>query len=248
MRAEAEHVELHQLDRGWRLRPATPAQVEAARQLVDDCPPILVRSPGNVLVDGHLRVDAALAAGRTKLPVRYTTGTDAKDVELALVANAAPGRPLTTRDRRAAATRLLQLRPEWSARRVARIAGLSPTTVATLPRPTVQNGHSDVRQGDDGRRRPAMPAVAAERRQRVRTLLLANELSPAQIAHETGVARSTVYRLRQQLATERHAANWGGFGRILDWLRRVLRAITPWRAAARRAAPSSAAASSTTAP
>nr|AVW82900.1 transcriptional regulator [Nocardia interforma ATCC 21072] len=137
---------------------------------VEDLPPIVVHRHSMRVIDGVHRVQAALARGEGEIAVIFFDGDDAAAFVLAVEANGGHGLPLTLADRRAAALRIVRAYPEWSDRRVASVAGISPKTVGAvrarmsseeIPQPT----H---RVGLDGRSRPvhprAEPARATEER------------------------------------------------------------------------------------
>ena len=141
-------------------------------ELGGDWPPILVTKDLHV-VDGHHRVVAARRLRKRTIAVEELSELDgaAALVEAAATANAFHGLPLTRADRRCIVDRLLQLAPEWSDRRIAAAAGVSPTTVGTRrramqplapaeaaeTRPDVRTGHLNVRVGRDGKKYPAPP-------------------------------------------------------------------------------------------
>jgi hypothetical protein len=87
--------------------------------------------------------------------VRFFNGTAEEAFVLAVEANIAHGLPLTPKDRKAAAARILQMFPAWSDRLIASTSGLSHHTVAVLRRDlsTGQIAQINKRLGRDGKTR-----------------------------------------------------------------------------------------------
>lgn len=113
------------------------AHIRALEDAVASWPPLVAVAPPSggrpVLADGYHRVAAAQNLGLATVPVRIVPMPADGDLHaLAFALNAAHGRHLTLTDRRAFAERSLRQRPEVSNMEVARRAGLSPTTVATI--------------------------------------------------------------------------------------------------------------------
>ncbi|MFE3652083.1 ParB/RepB/Spo0J family partition protein [Streptomyces sp. NPDC059152] len=161
-------------------------------------PPIVVQRGTLRVVDGVHRVRAAQRLGRDTIEARFFEGTDEDAFVLAVELNSSHGLPLSLGDRTAAANRILATHAAWSDRRIARVTGLSPTTVGSLrKRVTVQNGHLDTRMGSDGRVRPL--DSASGRRVAGQVLTEQPELSLRQVAKLAGVAPSTVRDVRDRL-------------------------------------------------
>ncbi|HEY3872261.1 MAG TPA: ParB/RepB/Spo0J family partition protein [Actinocrinis sp.] len=117
-------------------------------------PPILVHRHTMRVVDGMHRYRAALLRGDVEIEVTYLDGDDEDVFVHAVAANVAHGLPLSLRDRRAAALRILKTHPDWSDRSVATTTGLSPKTVGAVRRgASVEIPQSGSRLGRDGRRR-----------------------------------------------------------------------------------------------
>lgn len=138
--------------------------VRALQEASEGWPPLAVVRQGTayVLVDGFHRLAAAQNLGLTRVPVRVVSPPEDGDLRaLAFALNAVHGRPLGLPDRRAEAVRLLNQGPEVSNMEVARRAGLSPTTVATI-RERLEREDSlesaTERIGADGTRYPATPS------------------------------------------------------------------------------------------
>lgn len=111
--------------------------------------PVLVTHDGR-LVDGRHRLEAAVARGEEQLAVIEVDVDDELEALVASArANAHRGLPMTTTERRALVTELLIRAPEWADRRIAAVAGVSPTTVGAVRR--ASGVHSGQRVGRDGR-------------------------------------------------------------------------------------------------
>lgn len=128
-------------------------------------PPILVHRSTMRVIDGAHRLRAAELTGRETIAVEFFDGDEDEAFVRAVQANVGHGLPLTLADRTAAATRFVRTHPDWSDRRIAGLAGLSPKTVgAVRARSTEEIPQSTVRVGRDGRarhlpRRKASPAI-----------------------------------------------------------------------------------------
>ncbi|GAB2847053.1 ParB/RepB/Spo0J family partition protein [Lentzea nigeriaca] len=133
---------------------------------VDDLPPILVHRRTMRVIDGVHRVQAALARGEDTIQVMFFDGDEAAAFVLAVEANGGHGLPLTLADRKAAAARIVRTYPEWSDRRIAAVAGISPKTAGALRArmSSEEIPQSRERVGLDGRaRRVAPPRTAPAR-------------------------------------------------------------------------------------
>jgi len=124
-----------------------------------DMPPIIVFQPTMQVIDGMHRLTAAQRRQQDTIAVRFFDGTAEEAFVLAVAANIAHGLPLTPKDRKAAAARILQMFPDWSDRRIASTSGLSHHTVAVIRRDpsTGQIAQINKRLGRDGKTR-ALPA------------------------------------------------------------------------------------------
>ncbi|AYN43493.1 transcriptional regulator [Streptomyces dangxiongensis] len=163
-----------------------------------DIEPILVHRDTRYVVDGMHRLKAARLRGEETIPVRYLDGPVSEIFLRAVEANVTHGLPLTLKDRKAAAGRILASHPDLSDRAVARITGLSPKTVGAVRRASSEDvPQSEVRVGADGRSRPL---DAARRREAARAFLA--ECPGAtlhQIAASAGVSISTACEIRQRV-------------------------------------------------
>lgn len=141
-----------------RLRGESKSHTESMINSAD-MPPIVVFQPTMQVIDGMHRLTAARRRQQDVIAVRFFNGTAEEAFVLAVAANIAHGLPLTPKDRKAAAARILQMFPDWSDRRIASTSGLSHHTVAVIRREpaTGQIAQINKRLGRDGRTR-ALPA------------------------------------------------------------------------------------------
>lgn len=162
----------------------------------DDLPPILVHRPTMTVIDGAHRLRVVELLGEDRIAVRFFDGDQEDARLLAVAANIAHGRPLSTTDRTAAAMRIFSAHPQWSDRAVAVVAGLSPKKIGRLRR-EMALPQSDSRVGRDGRVRPI---DTAHRRERAGELIRTNPgFSLRQIAAEVGLAPATVADVRNRI-------------------------------------------------
>jgi ParB-like chromosome segregation protein Spo0J len=178
---------------------------EHARTLAESdvpLPPLLVHRSTMRVIDGLHRLRAAELQGKREIDVRFVDGDEASSFVLAVEANIAHGLPLSLADRKAAATRIIGLYPQWSDRKIASVTGLSRTTISAVRvRPTDRERQLDTRIGLDGRRRPL---DSAERRDAVERLLLKHpKASLRGIARRAGVSPETVRGMRVRLHASR---------------------------------------------
>lgn len=172
--------------------------LEHIRNLADaqaDLPPITVHRKTMRVIDGVHRLYAARLSGRSTIPVRFFDGDEDDAYVFAVRANVTHGLPLSILDRKAAAARIFTVRPQWSDRMIASVAGLAPGTVAQLRRESgVEPGE---RVGQDGRVRPTN---RLERRRHARALMLAEpDLSLRQVARLAGISPETARAVRSRL-------------------------------------------------
>jgi ParB-like chromosome segregation protein Spo0J len=167
-------------------------------QIESRLPPILVHRRSMRVIDGMHRVRAAELAGRETIEAVFFDGDEHAAFVLAVRENIAHGLPLSLADRKAAAARMIDARPEMSDRSIARAAGLSGKTVGAI---RVRSGNaralSAVTVGRDGRVRPINPEAG---RRRARELIEAHPTaSLRQIARQAGVSAGTVGAVRRQM-------------------------------------------------
>ncbi|RLU90572.1 transcriptional regulator [Streptomyces griseocarneus] len=160
--------------------------------------PILVHRDTRRVVDGMHRLQAARLRGEELIPVRYLDGPVGEVFIHSVVANVAHGLPLTLKDRKAAAGRILLSHPNLSDRAIGRITGLSPKTVGVVRRASTEEiPQSKVRVGADGRSRPL---DAARRREAARAFLAEHAGATLhEIAASAGVSISTACEIRQRV-------------------------------------------------
>ncbi|MFJ2786651.1 MULTISPECIES: ParB/RepB/Spo0J family partition protein [unclassified Streptomyces] len=172
--------------------------IQALAESGEEFPPIVVDAATMRVIDGAHRVRAAALRGLREIRARLYEAAGEEAFVLAVLLNSRHGLPLTAADRRAAAKRIMTGSPGWSDRRIARLAGLSPTTVAALRRrSTVRNEQSDTRVGADGR---ARPVSGVEGRLQARELLIGRpDLSLREVARVAGISPSTAADVKARL-------------------------------------------------
>jgi ParB-like chromosome segregation protein Spo0J len=181
-----------------RVSGESAEHVEMLAAMEDQLPPILVHRASMRVIDGMHRLKVAKLKGQETISVRFFDGGEADAFVLAVKSNIAHGLPLSLADRKRAVERMIRSHPQWSARMVASIAGISPGTVAEIRRRAVgEPAEGDVRIGQDGRVRPLN---GAEGRRVARELILENpDLSLRQVARSAGVSPETVRNLKKRL-------------------------------------------------
>jgi hypothetical protein len=167
--------------------------------------PILIHEASGVVIDGVHRLAAARLLGMARIEASlFSGGPDEALIEF-VRRNVHHGLPLTLRERKCAAGRVLGVHPQWSDRRVAGICALSPKTVGRL-RVVSSDGRSEeipqldnrVRMGRDNRLRPVDNASV---RERVAAAIRAQpEASLRCVAAEVGVSPETVRSVRLSLS------------------------------------------------
>jgi ParB-like chromosome segregation protein Spo0J len=106
------------------------AAVQSYMEVLDAMPPIVVFD-GGLVADGFHRVEAAKRLGRSKIEATVKRGDRTKALIFAATANTTHGKPLTQKERRAAAERLLRM-TKRSLRVIATELGMSPSTVEEI--------------------------------------------------------------------------------------------------------------------
>ncbi|MFB6719662.1 ParB N-terminal domain-containing protein [Kribbella sp. NPDC056345] len=162
-----------------------------------ELPPIIVRRHSWQIIDGLHRWRATQLRGLREIAVEVVDDDDDEAFLRALRANAGHGLPLTLDDRRAAAERILSIKPEWSDRAIGRETGLSGKTVAVIRRADGAFSEGGARHGLDGRVRPIDPA--AGRRLAGEFLKRRPEASLREVAKFAGISASTVRDVKQRL-------------------------------------------------
>ncbi|MFI5735145.1 hypothetical protein ACIA49_33850 [Kribbella sp. NPDC051587] len=166
----------------------------------DDLPPIVVDRKTGAVIDGWHRIEAAVINGKQQIRAVYFDGTVEESLILAVQSNVAHGLPLSIADRRTAATRILDVRPDLSDRMIARASGLSARTISAIREcSTAQRPHSNTRTGRDGRVRPLSSAEG--RLAAVEVLTKRPEASLRAIAKEAGISVSTARDVRERFVS-----------------------------------------------
>lgn len=153
------------VDHGLREDGLDPHHVEALCELGGQWSPVLVWGPDNLVIDGAHRVAAAQRLGITTIPAQSFDGSMVDAFVESVQRNSKHGLPLTLRDRIRAARRIVRVLPEWSDRRIAKVCGLSSTTVGKVRHDasTSEAPHAPTRVGIDGRKRPVEPGTTRQR-------------------------------------------------------------------------------------
>jgi ParB-like chromosome segregation protein Spo0J len=181
-----------------RTEATDPQHVAALAEVLSDVPPILVQASTLRVIDGVHRVLAARSVGRTTIRAVIFEGDETAAHIEAVHRNVRHGKPLTLAEREAAASKFLELVPEWSDRRIAIVSGISPKTVARLrERATVDSAQLRARVGRDGRVRSVDSSEV--RRLVVEALRADPEASSRAIARRTGASQGTVRDVRERL-------------------------------------------------
>lgn len=163
-------------------------------------PPILVHHPTMRVVDGMHRLAAARVNGLAEIEARLVYGEEAGMFCLGVKANVTHGLPLSLADRRAAAARIIGLRPELSDRSIARMAGLTHTTVTTIRESTAHGTAAPRRVGADGRVRPL--TAAAGRLAASEVIARRPEASLREIAREAGISIGTAQDVKRRVLAD----------------------------------------------
>ncbi|WP_280240924.1 ParB/RepB/Spo0J family partition protein [Nocardia abscessus] len=172
--------------------------VRRLAEVIEQLPPVSVHYGTTRVIDGMHRVAAARLNGLHTIRVQFLFG-DLDDAFLwAVRANATHGLPLSSTDRRAAATRIIRTHPELSDRRIAGLAGLAPATIGSLRSGMRDHGHAALREGRDGRVRP-LNAVDG-RLAASRIIAVRPEASLREIAREAGISLGTARDVRLRVA------------------------------------------------
>ncbi|MGW0247564.1 ParB/RepB/Spo0J family partition protein [Nocardia goodfellowii] len=144
-----------------RVREVDVAHAQVLAQVESPLPPILVHRSTMQVIDGLHRLHAAKSKGQQTIRVRFFEGSAEEAFVLAVEANSEHGLPLTLKDRKAAALRLMVMYPLWSDRRVAAVAGLDHKTVGAIRRRAGgEIPQTSRRLGRDGRVRRLREPVA----------------------------------------------------------------------------------------
>lgn len=149
------------------------------------------------VIDGMHRLRAAKLKGERTIAVKFFDGTEDAAFVLAVQANITHGMPLSLKERRAAALRILSRQPHMSDRSIADATGLSAKTVNALRSSTADLPQSNARVGKDGRQRPVSPE---EGRRRTADVIAANPDAPLrEVARRAGVSLGTAHAVRKRI-------------------------------------------------
>jgi ParB-like chromosome segregation protein Spo0J len=144
------------------------AHVQFLAQLEGRWSPILIARDSFQIIDGIHRLHAARLLGLAEIECAFFDGQPEAAYVEAIRRNAQHGLVLTLKDRKHAAAQLLRFGFPWSDRRIARLVGMSPTTVGSI-RAEISCMNDPVgriaarRIGVDGRQRPTDKAAAYQR-------------------------------------------------------------------------------------
>lgn len=195
-----EKVPINALSAGESPRVAgeDPDHIKILADLEVNLPPIVVHRATMRVIDGMHRLRAAILRRAEFVEVYFFDGSEADALVLAIKLNSMHGLPLSLADREAAAQRIIRFHPEWSDRRIAKVAGLAPTTVGSIRRrSSVQNERSKPRVGADGRVRPKDSATG---RQLAGDLMRENpNISLREAARAAGISLATASDVRVRL-------------------------------------------------
>ncbi|MEV5847799.1 ParB N-terminal domain-containing protein [Streptomyces sp. NPDC051985] len=171
----------------------------AISAVLAELPPIIVHRATMRVIDGLHRLRAAELREWESVAAHLVDGEEIDTLILAVQTNLSGIRPLSPTDRKAAAARIIALRPDWSDRAIGPITGLSAKTVREVRRAqsTAAPAAQTERVGRDGRVRPVNPA---ERRRRAAELIRQAPDTPLrQIAKAVGISPETARSVRNQL-------------------------------------------------
>jgi ParB-like chromosome segregation protein Spo0J len=170
-------------------------------ELDGNWPPILVDGDNFTIIDGYYRYLAARSLGHAYIYCHYFKGDSESAYVEAVRRNTKHGLPLTPEERKNAACRLIEVKPDWSDGRIAQICSLSPTTVGRIRKslacPTIPAQDMDKRVGRDNRSRPCNSVEA--RRQIADAIDSQPDASLRKIASLVGCSPETVRSVRSAL-------------------------------------------------
>src|SRR5437899_452467 len=122
-------------------------------------PPILIDRRTMRVIDGTHRLAAAILRGVGTIAVEYFDGDLEEAFIAAVLANRYDCLPLTASDRKAAAARIVRVRPWWSDRTVAEIAGVPSGAIAVIRSRSTSTRRVAAKQAMDAH--PDVPLRAA---------------------------------------------------------------------------------------
>lgn len=172
--------------------------VRVLAEVYEFLPPILVNRSTSKVVDGMHRLHAAQLRGEKTIFVYFCDVEPDQEFALAVACNSVHGLRLSLDERRRAARRVVATHSCWSDRRIARIVGLSPSTVGLMRKLCEGFEQAPARIGDDGKVRPV---DSAARRERAAQILRDNPaLSLRQVSEACGISPATVLDVRNCLS------------------------------------------------
>jgi hypothetical protein len=135
-----------------RLAGVNADHVRLLSECMEDLPPIIVHRATMQVVDGVHRLHAARINGNSTIRVQFFDGDMTAAFVVAVHSNVQHGMPLSLAERTLAGSRIVRSYPQWSDRKIASVAGLSPKTVGAIrARSNVDSLQPDYRVGRDGR-------------------------------------------------------------------------------------------------
>lgn len=163
----------------------------------EELPPIVVHRQTMKIIDGLHRYRAAVIKKQQTIRVEFFDGSEDDAYIYGVQANVRHGLPLTIAERKAAAERVIRIRPELSDRALARISGLSAKTVGTLRRRSgEEEPQLNTRVGLDGR---VYPVNVEEGRRRALEIIRQDpNASVREISRAAGVSVGTAHNLRKR--------------------------------------------------
>jgi hypothetical protein len=184
------------------------AHVARLAECVAGLPPILVDRKTMKVIDGMHRLSAAKRTGRELIDVMFFDGGTQEAFILAVELNIRHGLPLSLRDRKAAARRILAASSGLSDRTIAFKTGLSDKTVAMIRACSgAEIPHADTRKGRDGR---VYPVNGAEVRRLLMQAVADRPDAPLrEIASAFGVSPTTVRNARKRLSISGDSVHTG---------------------------------------
>ena len=168
-------------------------------------PSILVSRTTGAVIDGVHRVAAARRLGLDAIDATYFEGSADEALIEFVRRNVYHGLPLTLRERKRAARRVLLAHPQWSDRRIAELCAISPKTVGRLralggegPAGEVPHLDTALRVGRDNK---THPVNATAMRSRVAEAIKEQPgASLRTIAASVGVSPETVRSVRMTMS------------------------------------------------
>lgn len=168
-------------------------------------PPVLVNRCDHLVIDGVHRVAAAGRLGIDRIEASFFEGDPDEALIEFIRRNVYHGLPLTLRERKRAAGRILVAHPRWSDRRIAELCAVSPKTVGRLRLTLTDGPTGDVPQLDTatrvGRDNKSRPVNSALVRTRVLEAIRREpQASLRAVARAVGVSPETVRLVRMNMA------------------------------------------------